>query len=274
MLASRFRSTNAIRSDRPLDDSEIQRVAPSIFATEPHDSRSDRYAYIGTSEVLTKLRGEGFEPFFVCQTRVRKEDKREHTKHMIRFRHANQITSKGEANEIIMLNSHDGTSSFQLLGGMFRFVCSNGLVRGDISSDIRVPHKGDVVSRVIEGAYSVLEGFDLVNAERDGMRAVTLSNAEQEAFGRAALTLRWDDESAPAPVTDSAIIRARRVEDRAPDLWTTFNRVQENLMRGGVRGRNAKGRPTTTREVGGIDQGVKLNRALWVLAEEMRKIKA
>ena len=67
-----------------------------------------------------------------------------------------------EANEIILLNSHDGTSSYQMLAGMFRFVCSNGLVCGDTVADVRVPHKGDVSGQVIEGAYEVLRGFDRV----------------------------------------------------------------------------------------------------------------
>jgi len=83
---------------------------PSIFADAPHGSRSDRYAYIPTSTVLTKLRQEGFEPFMVCQTRVRNEDRREYTKHLIRLRHASQINGD-EANEIILLNSHDGTNA-------------------------------------------------------------------------------------------------------------------------------------------------------------------
>jgi hypothetical protein len=79
----------------------------------------------------------------VTQTRVRDEGKREHTKHMMRLRHASQING-AEANEIVLLNSHDGTSSYQMLAGMFRFVCSNGLVCGDTVADVRVPHKGDV----------------------------------------------------------------------------------------------------------------------------------
>jgi len=45
-------------------------VAPSIFADAPHESRSERYSYIPTASVLQGLRGEGFEPFMVCQTRV------------------------------------------------------------------------------------------------------------------------------------------------------------------------------------------------------------
>ncbi|HCE6609194.1 TPA: DUF945 domain-containing protein, partial [Pseudomonas aeruginosa] len=151
-LASRFASRSpALRSDYPLTDDQIRRVAPSIFADAPHESRSERYAYIPTATVLQELRGEGFEPFMVCQTRVRHDDRRDYTKHMIRLRHASQINGR-EANEIILLNSHDGTSSYQMLAGMFRFVCSNGLVCGDTVADVRVPHKGDVAGHVIEGA--------------------------------------------------------------------------------------------------------------------------
>lgn len=71
-----------LRSDYPLSDDQIHRVAPSIFADAPHESRSQRYAYIPTAAVLTELRKEGFQPFMATQTRVRDEGKREHTKHM------------------------------------------------------------------------------------------------------------------------------------------------------------------------------------------------
>ena len=110
-LASRFASHSpALRSDSPLSDDQIRRVAPSIFADAPHESRSERYSYIPTAAVLTELRKEGFQPFMVCQTRVRNEGRREHTKHMLRLRHANQINAR-EANEIILLNSHDVCAS-------------------------------------------------------------------------------------------------------------------------------------------------------------------
>lgn len=61
-----------------------------------------------------------------CRTRVRDESKREHTKHILRLRHTGQILDK-EASEIILLNSHDGSSSYQMMGGKFRFVCANFL---------------------------------------------------------------------------------------------------------------------------------------------------
>jgi hypothetical protein len=57
-------------------------------------------------------------------------------------------------------------------------------------------------------------------------------------------------------------------------LWSVFNRVQENLVKGGLSGRAANGRQQSTRPVQGIDQNVRLNRALWLLADGLRQLKA
>jgi hypothetical protein len=216
-----------IRSDAPLSNEQIASVAPSIFAEEAHDSRSDRYLYIPTVKVLDALRAEGFQPFMACQTRVRNTDKREHTKHMIRLRHANHIMAK-EANEVILLNSHDGSSSYQMMAGMFRFVCANGLVLGDCSMDQKVRHsgRGDVIGDVIEGAYEVLNQFNAVADQRECMQQLKLRPDEQEAFAMAALAYRYDPKEGPAPVTARQLLAPRRVEDYDNDLWTTFNRVQ------------------------------------------------
>ncbi|MFM0232166.1 MULTISPECIES: DUF932 domain-containing protein [Paraburkholderia] len=275
-LASSFRyGSPMLRADSPLSDDQIRCVAPSIFADGKHESRSERYTYIPTIDILCGLREEGFQPFMVCQTRVRDQGKREYTKHMLRLRHADQINGD-EANEIVLLNSHDGTSSYQMLAGMLRFVCQNGIVAGDNVADIRVPHKGNIVQSVINGAFDVLDGFDLIHEQKDGMRDVTLDHGEQHAFARSALALRCDptDAEIPAPITESQLLAPRRFEDRHDDLWTVFNRVQENLTKGGLHGRSRTGRSVSTRPITGIDQNVKLNRALWMLAEAMRQMKA
>lgn len=272
-LASRFSgSQTSLRSVNPLTDDQIRAVAPSIFATEKHESRSDRYAYVPTSDVLQGLRRQGFQPFMVAQTRVRDEGKREHAKHMLRLRHADQLNA-GQANEIIFLNSHDGSSAVQLLAGVFRFVCSNGLVCGDLHSDVRVRHSGRAVDDVIEGAFRVLEDFEQIGEKREGMQAVTLNAGEQAAFARAALALKYDTDIAPAPVTEAQLLTARRPEDKGNDLWRTFNRLQENAVKGGLDGRSKTGKRMRTRAVEGIDSNVKLNRVLWTLAEEMQRLK-
>ncbi|WP_205191211.1 DUF932 domain-containing protein [Burkholderia sp. LMG 13014] len=275
-LASSFRyGSPMLRCDSPLSDDQIRRVAPSIFADGKHQSRSERYTYIPTIDVLRGLRNEGFQPFMVCQTRVRDQDKREFTKHLIRMRPASEITGE-DVNEIILLNSHDGSSGFQLLGGVFRFVCQNGMVAGETVGEVRVPHRGNIVQNVINGAFDVLDGFDLIREQKDGMKAVTLNRDEQHALARSALALRYDpaDTEAPAPITESQLLNVRRFEDRRDDLWSVFNRIQESLTKGGLHGRSRTGRSMSTRPVTGIDQNVKLNRALWMLADAMRQMKA
>ena len=280
-LATRFgHNTRILRSAEPLAEDQMRAVAPSVFAQGKHASRSERYTYIPTIEVLRGLRKEGFEPFMVAQGRSRVEGKSDFTKHMIRMRHAGQVQARSEANEIILINSHDGASSYQMLAGMFRFVCCNGLVIGDILQDIRIPHKGNIQGEVIEGAFRVLDEFEAVECHAEAMKALPLERDEELVFANAALALRFGEREASvsaaevkAPITAVQLNEARRFDDIGHDLWSTFQRVQENVMRGGLAGFNAQGRRTRTRPVGSIDRGVSLNRALWMLAEGMRQLK-
>ena len=280
----RFAHSTATQSGRALTDDEIRTVAPSVFADDKHDSRSARYAYIATAELLQGLRREGFEVFSARQAITRDETRQGHAKHLLRLRHASQIGQVAPVGdsvpEILLLNSHDGSSSYQMMGGVFRFICANGMVVPDgACQTIKVPHTGRIAERVTAGAFEVLDGLTRVIDHRDSMRAVTLAEPEQRAFAHAAALLRFDPAEGEAlPVTPEQVNRARRMDDRAPDLWTTFNRVQENVIRGGMRGQsvdaNGRRQVRAVRAVTGIDQDVKLNRALWTLAEEMRKLKA
>jgi hypothetical protein len=280
-LATRFaRNTFVVRSDTPLAEDQMRQAAPSIFAAGKHASRSERYTHIPTIDVLRGLRAEGFEPFMVAQGKSRIEGKTEFTKHMVRMRyaggHAAHALAKPEANEVILINSHDGASSYQMLAGALRFVCCNGLVVGDITNDIRIKHTGDIQGEVIEGAFKVLKDFNAVDASIDGMKSLRLELPEQHALATAALALRYGERTEgvpPAPVTAEQLIEARRPEDQGHSLWVAMNRLQENMQRGGQPGRTAQGRRMHTRPIGSIDRSVSLNRALWVLAEEMRKIK-
>ena len=191
-LATRFASNaHTLRSALPLAEHEMRLAAPSIFAAGKHASRSERYTYIPTIEVLRGLRAEGFEPFMVAQGKSRIAGKADYTKHMIRMRHAGQVTARPEANEIILINSHDGASSYQMLAGVLRFACCNGLVVGDIAHDIRIPHKGDVRDEVIEGAFRVLDDFERVDASIADMKAVLLMRMISLASGCAVACPAW-----------------------------------------------------------------------------------
>jgi len=258
------------RSQLPLSNAQIAYHAPSVMADAAHESRGERYSFIPTIQVIDGLRAEGFEPYEIRQTKVRDAGKREHTKHMVRMRHASQISTKDEVPEVILLNSHDGSSSYQIMSGVFRFVCSNGLIAGDMFNNLRVRHTGNVVGDVIEGATRILEDAKQIGYRIEDYKGIQLSQDEQRAFATAALQLRWGDD---APVTTNRLLSVHRYADMGTDLWTTFNRVQENMMKGGLPGRSSTGRRTTTRAVGGVNENVKLNKALWTLADSMAALK-
>jgi hypothetical protein len=260
---------SSFRSQSALSNEQIAYHAPSVMASEAHESRGERYSFIPTIQVIDGLRAEGFQPYEIRQTKVRDQAKREHTKHMVRMRHASSIVAD-EVPEIILLNSHDGTSSYQIMSGVFRFVCSNGLIAGDMFNNIRVRHTGNVVGDVIEGATRVLEDAKQIGSRINEYKAIKLDRQEQLAFATSALQVRWGDDQ---PVLASRLLQASRWQDQQDDLWTVYNRVQENMMKGGVPGRSATGRRTTTRAVGGVTENVKLNKALWTLADTMAALK-
>lgn len=276
---SGFRAASSARSRTatPLTNDEIRRAAPSVFAAEAHDSRSARYAYIPTSDILAALRNEGFEVFSAMQANCRSADRREHTKHLLRLRHvgqAGQALAVGDSvSEICMLNSHDGTSSYQMFAGVFRLACLNGLMVCESTvGGIRIPHSGKVKDRVTEGAFDILDGCIRVKESQQQMLSISLDPRERLLLAQAALTLRYD-EADGSPIQAPKLLETRRHADTGTDLWTTFNVIQENVIKGGLPGRTAVGGRTRTREVKGIDQNVKLNKALWTLADEMAKLK-
>ncbi len=274
-LATRFGSnSHQISGREPLDNEALYRHVPSVFAREAHDSRSERYVYVPTIDIVEGLRREGWFPFFAVQSVPRDGSRHGHAKHMLRLRRDDGI-GKPEAAEVIVVNSHDGTSSYQMFAGMLRFVCTNSLVAGERFEEVRVPHKGNIQHDIIEGVYTVAEDFPRLIDASETMKEITLTADERHVLAEASLVARYgEDES---PIRPDQIIQPRRREDAMSSLWMTYNAIQENMIKGGLHGqrRNAEGRirRSQTRAIGGIDQNVPLNRALWTLAEGMQRLK-
>ena len=274
-LATRFgRNSHQISGREALDNEALFRHVPSVFAREAHDSRSERYVYVPTIEILEGLRREGWFPFFAVQAVPRDGNRVGHAKHMLRLRRDDGI-GKPEAAEVIIVNSHDGTSSYQMFAGMLRFVCTNSMIAGERFEEVRVPHTGRIQDQIIEGVYTVAEDFPRLIDATEGMKETRLTQAEQTVLAEASLVVRYgEDES---PIRPDQIIAPRRREDVGQSLWQTFNVIQENLIRGGISGRrqtaDGRIRRSQTRAVNGIDQNVGLNRALWTLAEGMQRLK-
>lgn len=274
-------SQGRAKNGEALTEGQLRVVAPSIFAETKHESRSDRFAYIPTWNVVQAMMREGFQPVAARQGFSRTEGKADFTKHVIRFRHPDARPGTDVVPEVLLMNAHDGTSSYRVMGGAFRGICKNGLIAAEqMVGDVKIGHKGNVADQVIEGTYEVVENVGKLIGNLDTWRGLDLSRDEQVAFAESAHVLRFEDASQTMQeaIAPPKLLIAHRPEDNGSDLWRTFNRVQENVIRGGLTGygRAASGRMrrTTTRPINNIDQDTKLNRALMVLASKMAELKA
>ena len=274
---AKFGSAGVILRSRggdTLDLDTIRYRAPSVFAEEKHASRSEKYTFLPTYELLQAMLNEGFFPTEVRQGGSRDEEKRGFTKHLIRFRPQGVQAVVGDTfPEIAVVNSHDGTSSYQILPAWFRFTCANGMYVSEVSGQpFKVNHRGKA-DDVIEASYKVIAEFPKQAEQIQEFKRLQLTGPEQQAFAESAIPLRWEDGVQPYQV-----LRTRRAEDNDASLWHTFNRVQENITTGGIRVESytpERGRSVRrSRPVNSVSENIKVNQALWMLTEKMVALKA
>jgi hypothetical protein len=262
-------SSHASAFDHGLSLDALHERTPAVFASAPHERTSSKYTFIPTERVLSGLLGAGFVPVDARQTQARRSSPA-HARHMLRLRRRFEtIELKDAIPEIVFLNSHDGTSAYQLRMGLYRVVCTNGLIvsRGAFPAYC-ASHRGDVVEAVITGALKMAEEFDGLAALVERMEQRHLLKDEQLRFAESAMAIRFPDP-AQSGMPPSQLLNCRRVEDLGDDLWTILNRCQEGLLRGGLSRRSATGRLTRTRRISSIKEDVRLNSRLWDLASEV-----
>jgi hypothetical protein len=264
-----------------LSIDQLHRKVPSVFTEIAANHTSQKYKIISTIQVIQGLETQGFVPVKAVQMRSHNSENRPFTKHMLRFRHVDvRPTVGGLFPELVLVNSHDGLSSYKLSAGLYRLICSNGLIAGENYKIIRVRHQGDVVGNVIEGSFEVMKSAEQLLQSADEMSSVQLTSDEKQIFAEAVHQLRFDGDLTLAgnAIKAEDFIRARRrAEQNIDDLFTVFNIAQENVIKGGLRGwakdQNGYSKRVSTREIKSIDQSNALNKALWTLAEKMRELK-
>ncbi len=270
-----------ISTDKALTDCDLNRRAPAIFATHPEPGVSEKYGFVPTIEVINGLRTEGWYPVRAAQTRVRDEENRAYARHMIRFRRVGDPIQVGDSlAELVLTNSHNRTAAYSLDVGLFRLLCSNGLVvsTNDLGS-IKVRHGKQIVDEVVEASYEIIDYVPQLAEKVETLQSVQLEPMERMAMAESAMVMRYGNSwEVKAPITASALLRPRRASDPGKesqaDLWQTYNIVQENLFQGGLRSVTRNRRRMRTRPIKNVTEDVRLNKALWVLAERMAELKA
>lgn len=271
-------NTLVTKTRRPLDNEALAAYAPSVFADAPSADVSDRYSFIPTHRIVDRLREAGWTPVNAREERVRLDEHRGFQKHVIRYQRFDmgQMTKVGDSTfELVQTNSHNRTSGLSLSAGLFRLVCLNGMcVSEGTVGEVKLRHTGLLLDEVIDASLSIADRVPMLAETVHNWKAHRLSEVESRAFAVAAITLRWDDPT-KAAATPESLLRPQRSEDAGNDLWSTFNRVQENLISGqrlrwSEQHDVGNRRVRKVRAITSINEDSRLNKSLWTLAEALR----
>jgi hypothetical protein len=260
-------------SQLPLTNQELQELAPALFTQEAFHEVSDKYHFIPTIEVIEEIRANNWYPVHVSQANVRDLEKDGFQKHLVRFRHLDDLLHpQDNAIELLLFNSHDRTKSFTISAGIFRFVCSNGLVVADsIFESYKIKHLGERDNDVLRAISNITSIKGELLKKIRHLEKITLAKTEKESFAKSSIPLRFEKH---LRVNHNDLLIPHREEDKKDDLYTVLNVIQENLIRGGVTGTNKEtGRAFTSKPISSISNDVNINKGLWDIAERIASIK-
>lgn len=263
-------NSSAYASSTALTMDQIAFKAPAALATSPAPHINlKRYTFTPTTEVIANMQELGFHVSDARQSLSKDDMRKNFGTHFVTFQHPDLTIKNSEGKmeakpTIVLINSHDGVTPFKFEMGLYRLVCSNGLM-------VRDQDFGSFNQRHTKLDFNAVK--QIMNEKVDKMKEVTgkisqwnmreMTAGERIAFASEALALRLNTDRKPEDYEINEILNPRRDVDAANTLWHVYNRVQENMIKGGFQMNNRQARPITNPV-----QDMVLNQGLWQLAEQ------
>jgi hypothetical protein len=262
--------------DSYLTKEQIKNSTPLIFADAPtNPDVSNKYLFVNTETIIDDLEKLGWLPVQAAQRKPRKKDGTIFSKHMVAFQNPDiKITSQDGDDaypRILLTNSHDGMQAFKFSVGIFRLVCSNGLVVADENfSDFKIKHKGYTFEELRNVVRQAVE--DLPNRVQvmNDMKSRILTATEKRKLAIDAMliragvnTLQYDEE------TIDEILEPKRQADKGDDLWRVFNVVQEKITQGDFHAALTGAKVRKVRKIKSFEKDMKVNKELFKLATNL-----
>jgi len=267
--------------DTFMTKEDINKVCPLAFASTPTNPKvSGKYLHVNTETIVDDLAKLNWFPVTAAQRKARKSKSNTiFSKHMISFQNPDIMIKGADGDDafprIIMTNSHDGFNSFQFAVGIFRLVCSNGLVVADEQfADFRIRHSGytfEELRGVVTKAVNDLPNkVEVLNK----MKQRILTDEEKMDLALKAMTIRsgklpegsvvgYDDE------TLRDMLTPKRKADEGNDLWKVFNVIQEKVTQGGFSAALRGAKVRKVRKIKSFEKDLSVNKELFKLATAM-----
>ena len=256
-----------------LTKANINSLAPSVFATTPSSDVSEKYTHIPTERVIDDMELLGWKPIEAKEVKARKKSTLGFQKHLLVFRNDEVVINGKDGDtvfpQILLTNSHDGKNSFQFQAGLYRLVCSNGLVIADTQFEaVKMRHMGYTFEDLQVKIKDMVEKLPLTVESMNKMKATEMEQDAILQFAKDALNTRFsDDEMKRISINMDDFLTPVRKEDSGSDLWSVFNLVQEKVITGdfdykvGTKHRKA-------REIKNFKQDMLINKELFNVALE------
>ena len=271
-----------VKNHQALNDGDIKHLCPVAFKDTMTKAEinelglSDHYSFVPTMNVVNDLRALGYEVTDAKQVKARKKSTNGYQKHMITLEHPKyKVEGSEEYPQILLTNSHDGGNAFSLSAGIFRLVCSNGLViKTEDYGTARLVHKGYSFEAVQELVKQFEEQMSEVLTKITAMKKVQLTKDQQIEFAKQAALLRFKSKSYNEDNIDKVVniddlLNVDRKEDAGNGLYEVFNRVQESLINGNYHYLGTKEKSRKARPIKNFKQNIEVNSKLSKLAFEL-----
>ena len=256
-----------------ITKTQLRELAPAALAKHPAKTVSEKYHFYPTRQIIDALLGENWAVIEAKTAGTRSNAPAEYRRHSLAFADRDILKNRSHYSEIpriLLTNSHDGNAACRMYAGLWRFVCSNGMVISDgVVQSVRIAHTHRTIEEVVEAAQALREHTERIGEHVQAFKKRVLTDAEIREFAKWSIVLRQPQRS-ESVIAPQDILAVKRVDDEGNTLWSVFNRVQEHLLQGGfpIYQHTPKGWiERTARPIKGIDQTRELNTQLWDLAE-------
>jgi hypothetical protein len=265
-------NTNTVPAPYFFTRDDVAGIVPSAVSSTHDGLRSDRYRFVPTVDIIESMEANGWGVVAARAPKARKMRSKEFGIHQLEFQDRNTQTAIQDPRQaghpifprIHIINSHNGTSRFEVLAGLYAMVCANGLmVSAGSVGEFSVRHNASFSA---EEAHRIIGEFrqrmGTMAEAVEGWSRIRLEPEQRTQFATAAARIRWNNPEEPMP-EPSSLLQAARIADMGADLWTTFNVVQENLIGGGFKRSRRVARKVTQ-----LRESNRINSELWDLASQ------
>jgi hypothetical protein len=254
-----------------LTKQQMMGRANSIFTKTPSPNVSEKYTHISTETLIDDMDLMGWK--VVDCKQIKSAKKAGYQKHMIIFRNQD-IFIQGEDGDnvfpqILLTNSHDGGAAFTFRVGLFRLICSNGLVLSTQDfANLKIRHMGynfDTLQNIIN---DIIEKLPLTVESMNRFKKIQLDQEQILMFAKDVLKLRLTEDKIES-VDIEEFISPTRKQDEGSDLWKVFNNIQEKLLSGNYTySNNHNNKFRKARKIKNFQQDIEMNEKLFNLAFE------